>query len=533
MLDTNKDYTAVTSFELRANTMTRTIITTPPEACTKGAGTNASFFRFRLVSKRVMCQRIDWADIDTPAKWTNASNAFTDLLSVDVDQWDVCQLSSTQILLIVQKTGENYSRHKVYTDGGGWAADAQQGFTATPAMALYAVANYGHVDVNLASGNPNQLYFRKEIADVHIAQYVLGDPGITRAYGWYSKAPMLMTYNASGELRIYDPLSYTSGAAYTWHLKYGRPAGSDIALSIAGDTIFCLENGVISQGYNPFYLRTIYSYTEMPCAKHAGTYYTHQGTRYSLANTLLGYIKEFSQDWKTFKCFVPTLANAYAEPCTVYLRRNYVDGSTIDSNPMLVDHADTSLFGTTFQCWKVIDSPAYSPLLHRVAESQPHLLFTHSLPYSPVAVNNSGSSIYNLLERYKLVLSHDLGQLLVKTNASPMGTLTYDLYTTDLAPARAVNLIYIKDTLARVPDLIAGSQPTLTHQVGFITANVARTTILKDYSFGYKRMTFEKPPQYFQIGDVVTIDSQAGMLDDIKETFSAAKWRQTLTALVA
>ena len=46
-------------------------------------------------------------------------------------------------------------------------------------------------------------------------------------------------------------------------------------------------------------------------------------------------------------------------------------------------------------------------------------------------------------------------------------------------------------------------------------------------------MFFEQPPQYFQVGDVITIDAAAGMIDDIQESFSQARWRQTLTALVA
>ena len=105
MLDPNKDYTAVQSFELYGYDMVRTVITTPPEVCTKGAATALSFFRFRLVANRVQYQKINWTDINTASKWANATNAFVDLLGFDVDQWDVCQYTDSQILVVFQKTG--------------------------------------------------------------------------------------------------------------------------------------------------------------------------------------------------------------------------------------------------------------------------------------------------------------------------------------------------------------------------------------------------------------------------------------------
>ena len=533
MLTPSKDYTAIQSFELCASQYTRTVITTPSPTALKAVSTAASFIRFRLSGTNLRVQIIPWANIDDPNAWSIATNAFTDPLGFAVDQWDVVQYASNKILLIFQKTGEDFCRHKVYTDGAGWAADARNGSSATPPMAIYAIPYFGHVEIGLSGSSPSILYFRTDLY-ANFSMPILGDPVISQAYGFYSGTPILVTRNASNELRIYYPISYVANSfSYTWHMKWGR-AASALTYSQAGDTIFMTENGCISQGYNPLYMRTIYSFAEMPNAKYNNAFYTMNGIKYTRTSTPLGQISEFSQDWKKFSCKVPILGNTYTEPCTVLLRRNYTDGSTSDSNPMLVDDYSTDVFSNNiFHCSKIWDAPAYSPLLHHVAESQPHLLFTHSLPYSPVAVKNQGTTIYNLLERYKLVMSHDQAQLLIKNNTNPAGTLDYDLYKTVQQNAHAINLMYTNDSLSMIPDLITGDQPTSSHNIGFLTANVTRTNLIKNYAFGFKRMFFEQPPQYFQVGDVITIDAAAGMIDDIQESFSQARWRQTLTALVA
>ena len=534
MLNQGKDYTAVDSFELRAYSMTRTVITTPPETSAKGAGTDVTFFRSRLVANRILIQAINWVDIDNPAKWAHATNAFVDIIGADVAQYDLLQYASNKVMLIYQKTADDFCTVKIYTDGAGWATAYRNGVSNTPPLGLTGIPYYGHAELSLSGSAPSSWGFRSDNGDPNQAFYTLGDPVITKSFGFYSKTPMIMAYNARSELRIFYPLSYWAGGwSYSWLLKWGRAAASDIYFSQAGDTVFCRENGIISQGYNPFYMRTIYSFQELPNGKHNGIYYNHSGTKYTLTSTTLGQIDGFTQDWKKFKCSVPELTNTYTEPCTVFLRRNYTDGSYIDSNPMIVDKFYTDLFGYKFECSKILDAPAYSPLLHHIAESQPHLLYSHSIPYSPVAVKNQGTTIFNILERYKLVMSHDQAKLLIKTNASPTATLVYDLYKTDQLNSQAVLLTYTTDDLTIKSDLISGDQPTTTHNIGFITANLARTDLVKNYAFTFKRMTFERPPTYFQVGDVVTIDAQAGMIDDIQETFSAAKWRQNLTALVA
>ena len=534
MLTPGKDYSLISSFELRAYSLTRTNITTPPEACTKGVQTAASFFRCRLVSKRIQIQTIAWTDILDPTKWANATNAFVDIIGADVDQWDIVPFSDTKLLVAFQKTGEDFCRHKIYTDGAGWAADVRNGISATPPMTIYGIPYYGHVEIGLTGGVQATLNFRSQTSDPNITQSILGDPTINYGVGFYSKSPMLLTRNTNSEHRIYYPLSYTVGMyGYTWHMKWGRTAATP-QFKVVGDTLLSYENTKVSQGYNPFYMRTLYNFIGFPDGKYNNNYYTLNGNKSAMTSTSLGQISEFSQDWKKFKCKVPNLDNAYNELSTVYLRRNFTDGSYIDSNPMIVENYHTDIFSNNiFECSKIWDAPAYSPLLHHVAESQPHLLFTHSLPYCPVAVKNQGTSIYNLLERYKLVMSHDQAQLLIKDNVSPVGTLDYDLYKTDYANSKAINLMYMNDDLTLVPDLISGDQPTGTHSLGFLTGNITRTNLVKNYAFGFKRMTFEQPPQYFQVGDVVTIDAQAGMIDDIQESFSQAKWRQTLTALVA
>lgn len=536
MLDPTRDYTAVQSFELRMVYTSRSIITHPPETVTKGVGTDSNFFRLRQVGNRLQVQIIPWANIDDPSRWTNALNPFQDPIGADIDFWDVAEFSATRLIFIYQLTGETNTRQMFFSDSSGWSVSTVIITVGTTAH-LAAIPYYGKVEID-ASPNDNNVYMfiadDPEVPD-YIGTYNIyrtDDPDIERIYTFFPGHPMVMVLTTTNQLFYYHgPLA---------NMKYSRPAAADLEFSRAGSTIFCLENGAISQGHHPLHMRTIYQFLELPCAQHAGNYYTHGGVKYTLTHASLGQVTDFEQTRAAFKCTVPILTIDFNPYSVLYLRRNWTDGTSLDSNVMLVQEMDSTIYGTQFTCARVLDSSAYVTTLKQLPLSQPHLAVDYTLPYCPLSDTPKKASIFALLEKYKLIISPDTAELLPIDCAAPTNRLTYQLYTDEQTGDRQIDIswmAYNTSTGARTitTETIPGSRPAIAHDLNLLTTDLARTDLVSDFAFNQHKITVELPPQHFQIGDqVITNDAetQGGFIVDLLEKFTANKWRQYPTLLL-